>query len=238
MIKKIVPVLLILALITSALLTGCTAVIGSGNMATNTFDFSDFTEVEAANGFQVELSQSNSYSIEITTDDNVQQYLDVSRSDNTLRIKLTGYRSYRSITLKAKVNMPDLHGISLSGGSQAEVAGFNLSHGFSAALSGGSGLEGNITTGEAEFDLSGGSRVTLAGSAKDLVINSSGGSKVVLESFPVGNADINISGGGNATINVSGTMDINLSGGSKVIYTGKPRIGDVNLSGGSTFRKR
>ena len=237
--KKILLVLLTVAPITSILLAGCgPVVIGSGNLVTETFDYSDFTRVEAHNGFQVELTRSSAYSIQITTDDNVQEYLEVTKSGDTLRIRLTGYRNYSSVTLKAKATMPDVYRISLSGGSQAEVTGFSSSHDFSAALSGGSGLEGNITTGDAEFDLSGGSRVTLAGSAEDLVIKSSGGSKLILESFPINNADINISGGGSATIDVSGILDVNLSGGSKVIYSGEPKIGDIDLSGGSTIRKK
>ncbi|MFC2004891.1 head GIN domain-containing protein [Chloroflexota bacterium] len=236
--KKLIVAVLVVALITSVLLTGCGAVIGSGNVVTENFDFSDFTKLEAQTGFEVELIRSNSYSIEITTDDNIQEYLDVTKSDDTLRIRLTGYLNYSSVTLKAKITMPDIYGISLSGGSQAEVTGFSSSHDFSAALSGGSRLEGDITTGDAKFDLSGGSRVTLAGSADDLVIKSSGGSKSILESFPVDNADINISGGGSATIDVSGTLDVNLSGGSKAIYDGEPQIGDIDLSGGSTFSKK
>ena len=237
--KKTLPVLLIVALITSVVLTGCGAnIIGSGNLVTKAFDFSGFTKVEAHNGFRVDLTRSTSYSIEVTTDDNVQEYLDVTKSGDTLRIKLTGYQNYSSVTLEAKVTIPDVYRISLSGGSQAEVTGFSSSHDFSAALSGGSRLDGNITTGDAEFDLSGGSRVTLTGSAEDLVIKSSGGSKLILESFPVNNADININGGGSAAIDVSGTLDVNLSGGSKVIYSGEPKIGDIDLSGGSTFSKK
>ena len=237
--KKTLVIILIAALMTSILSGGCGAIItGSGNLVTETYDYSDFTILEVGNGFDVELTRSNAYSIEITTDDNVQEYLDVTKSGDTLRIRLTGFRSYSSVTLEAKITMPDIYEITLSGGSQGEITGFSSSNDFSAALSGGSGLEGNITTGDAEFDLSGGSRVTLVGSGNDLVIKSSGGSHLTLESFPIENADINISGGGSATINISGTLDINLSGGSKVIYVGEPEIGDIDLSGGSTFRKK
>ena len=237
--KKVIVAVLVVVFSTSGLLTSCVlSVTGSGNVETETFDFSDFTRVEAHNGFQVELTRSSTYSIEVTTDDNVQEYLEVTKSGDTLRIRLSGFRSYSSVTLKAKVTMPDVYGISLSGGSQAKVAGFSSSHDFSAALSGGSGLEGKITTGDVEFELSGGSRVILSGSAEDVVIKSSGGSKLILESFPVDDADINISGGGSATVDVCGTLDVNLSGGSTVIYSGEPKIGDIDLSGGSTCRKR
>ncbi len=256
--KKAIVAVLVVVLLTSGLLMGCGAfVTGSGNLETETFDFSDFTKVEAHDGFQLELTKSSAYSIEITTDDNVQEYLEVTKSGDTLRIRLTGFRGYSSVTLEAKITMPDLYGINLSGGSQADITGFSSSHDFSAQLSGGSRITGDITAGDADFDLSGGSRVTgnlivgdadfdlsggsqvnLEGTADDLNIDSSGGSQSDLEDFSVDNADINISGGGRATVNVSGTLDINLSGGSRVLYIGEPTLGDIDLSGDSTVSKK
>ena len=256
--KKTLVIILMAALLASVLLVGCGAVVtGSGNLETEIFDFSDFTKIEAHNGFQVELTQSSAYSIEITTDDNVQEYIEVTKSGDTLRIRLTGFRNYSSVTLEAKITMPDTYGINLSGGSQADIIGFSSSHDFSAALSGGSKLDGNITTADVDFDLSGGSRVTgnitvsdadfglsggsqvnLEGTADDLEINSSGGSQLDLEAFSVNNADVNISGGGRATVNVSGTLDVNLSGGSRVLYVGEPTLGDIDLSGDSTVSKK
>jgi len=257
-VKRALTIIVALALLTTGVLTGCgVIVVGSGNLVTETYDYDGFTKVEAHNGFQVEVTQANSYSIEVTTDDNVQEYLEVAKTGDTLRIGLKGYRSYNSITIEAKITMPDINGINLSGGSQGQVIGFSSSNDLSVTLSGGSGLEGDLKVGDAEFnlsggsrldgdveagdtvfDLSGGSRVTLSGSGEDLTIKSSGGSKATLESFPVNNADINISGGGSANINLSGTLSVDLSSGSKVIYSGEPKLGDIELSGGSTISSK
>jgi len=98
-------------------------------------------------------------------------------------------------------------------------------------------VTGNITAGDAYFDLSGGSQVNLQGTAEDLDINGSGGSQLELEAFSVNNADVNLSGGGRATINLDGILDVNLSGGSRVTYIGEPTLGDINLSGDSTVSK-
>ena len=187
----------------------------------------------------------------------MQEYIEVTKSGDTLRIRLTGFRSYISVTFVAKITMPDLYGINLSGGSQADITGFSSSHDFSAQLSGGSEITGNIIAGDADFDLSGGSRITgnitagdtdldlsggsqvnLEGTADDLNINSSGGSQLDLEGFSADNADINLSGGSSATVNVDGTLDVNLSGGSRVIYVGEPTLGDIDLSGDSTVSKK
>ena len=86
-IKKLIVAVLIAALITSVLLVGCSevAVTGSGNLKTETLNFTDFTKVEAESGFQVELTKSSTFSVEITADDNVLEDIEVDKSSDTLR---------------------------------------------------------------------------------------------------------------------------------------------------------
>ena len=237
--KKLIGVTIGVLTLILGLTVGCEAMVfGSGNLETETFNFNDFTKIIAHNGFNIEITQSNNFKVEITADDNVKEYLNVTKSGDKLEIGLEGYRSYSLVTLEAKITMPNIYEIDLSGGSQASITGFSSSRNFSTSLSGGSKLDGNIVTANAEFELSGGSRVTLEGSADDINIDSSGGSHITLESFLGDSADISISGGGIATINIDGTLDVNLSGGSRVLYIGKPVIGDFKMSGGSTVNQK
>jgi len=131
--KKVILAVLVVVVLTSLSLASCIGgtVTGSGNLKTETFNFTDFTKVEAESGFQVELTKSNTFSVEITADDNVLEYIEVDKSGDTLRIRPKGNRIYRSVTLRAKITMPDLYKIDLSGGSRANITGFSSSHDFS-----------------------------------------------------------------------------------------------------------
>ena len=235
----LVVAVLAVALLIPGLSVGCAGTVtGSGNLTTETFDISDFTKVEAQSGFQIEVTQSSTFSIEVTADDNVHEFIEVEKSGDTLGIRLRGNRYYRSVTIEAKITMPELYKIELSGGSQASITGFSSSHDFEADMSGGSQLSGEITAGDANFELSGGSQVTLEGEGDDLVIDASGGSQFELEDFPIDNATIHLSGGGRATVNVSSTLDVDLSGGSRVIYVGEPTQVNIEASGDSTVSKK
>ena len=214
------------------------SVTGSGNLTTEEKSYSGFTEIEAHYGFQLEIISSSTFSIEITADDNVHKYIDVDKDGDRLKIRMESPRNYNSVTLKARITMPDIYLLDLSGGSRASITDFSSSHDLKLGLSGGSRITGDITAGDADFDLSGGSQVDLIGSVDDLKVDGSGGSQLGLESFRVNNADMNLSGGGRATVNVTGTLDVNLSGGSKVEYIGEPTLGDVDLSGDSTVSKK
>ncbi|MFC1992185.1 head GIN domain-containing protein [Chloroflexota bacterium] len=242
--KAIVGVLVVLLLI-SGLVAGCTGVkvIGSGNLITKTFDFSDFTGIKAENGMHVELTKSGTFSVEVIADDNVMEHIEVSKSGDTLRIRPKANAAFRSATLTVKITMPDLYKLELSGGSHASVSGFDSSHDLSVRLSGGSHLSepmipGDIAAGNIDFNLSGGSHVTLSGSAENLDVQCSGGSHIILKDFSVNNANINLSDGSHATVNVGGTLNADLNDGSRVTYIGEPTMGDIEVDWESDITKK
>jgi hypothetical protein len=192
-------------------------VVGSGNLVSEEKSFTDFTAIEAGWGFEVEIIQSDSYSINITADDNMFDYIDISQTGDTLTIGLR-WGSYQDVTLRAEITMPDLNELEFSGGTQGDVRGFTSSHDFSLVLSGGS-------------------TISLEGAANDLTISGSGGSRLYLSDFPVHDATVNLSGGSQATVNLDGRLDGDVSGGSQLKYVGNPATVDVNTSGGSTVEK-
>ena len=133
--------------------------------------------------------------------------------------------------------MPTLVGLDLNSGSHATITGFTSAEDFGADLSGGSRLQGDIEAGNGDFDISGGSHLTLSGSAQDLKLDASAGGQIDLGDFSVVDADVEMSGGGRATVNVSGRLDVDASGGSHVTYVGNPTLGDIDTSGGASVER-
>lgn len=236
--KNILVFVLVSTFILSGFTTSCGGrIVGSGNMESVDYDYTGFTMIEAGSGFEVTVTRASNYSIKVTTDDNVREHLEITRTGDILEISLAS-GSFSSVTLEAEITMPGLAGINLSGGSRANISGFNSANPFSVTLSEGSELAGDIVSGDAGLGLSGGSRVTLRGLGGDLLARSSGGSNMILDDFRINNADINIDGGGTAIITVNGRLDTVLTGGSQLLYSGEPEMGDVNISGGSSLEKR
>ena len=90
--RKLAPSIIVAVfmavLLTSGLLVGCAGdagdvVEGSGNLDTQEMDFSGFTRVEAGHAFEVEIVHSASYSVSITADDNLFEYIEVSKKGET-----------------------------------------------------------------------------------------------------------------------------------------------------------
>ena len=56
--------------------------------------------------------------------------------------------------------------------------------------------------------------------------------------FPVNDADVEFSGASSGTINLSGRLDADISGASRLYYIGEPTMGNINTSGASSLSKR
>jgi hypothetical protein len=232
-------VVVVAAICTSLILWGWPGVvIGSGNLETEEYTFANFTRVEISSAFEFQIRQSSSYSINVTADDNVIDHVQISQDGQTLKIRVGGVPSFRRVTLKASVTMPQLGGLTVSGASRGTVANFNSTEAVSIAVSGASRVTGDITAGDIGFDISGASTIELEGSADNMVAVVSGASRFSLDDFTVNNTNVNISGASTGTINLDGRLDANVSGASTLLYVGDPVMGTINVSGASTLSKK
>lgn len=208
---------------------------------TKTYDFKDFTSVEVESGMLINVTQSNSYGIEVTADKKDLDQLHVEKSGNTLRFYFKhGFFSFfghRRDRIEINIKMPSLTGIALSGGSKGNITMDVSSKKFNAEVDGGSILSGNLKCGNISFDLSGGSKVDLSGSGNDLKIEGSGGSIFNLREFSVNNVNADLSGGSHVKVTMNGKLNSDLSGGSRIVYYGSASLGENDFSGGSGVTK-
>ena len=259
LVKKVVTYLVLTVILVTLMITaGCNLVTGSGVNVTLDLDYADFNRIEVGYAFDVEVTRADTYLVRITIDENLQDYLRVSKSGDTLQIGLRQNYHYTGITHRAVINLPDLYRLELSGASDAVVSGFSTSHDMDFDISGASKIDlrdmkagdtefnlsgaskvvGNMEMDNVKFDLSGASSLNLAGSAQDVDINASGASHVKLPDFPLANADIGLSGASHADISISGQLDVDLSGASDLKYTGSPRLGSIDITGGSSISQK
>jgi hypothetical protein len=137
----------------------------------------------------------------------------------TVSVGVAPFNFFGFSSLQVTITMPDISSLDVSGGSSGTVAGFNSTHGFTVTASGGSS-------------------VTASGAASSLSLDGSGGSHVDLSGLHVTNAQVNLSGGSWTTINPSGRLDANVSGGSQLYYVGSPTMGTISNTGSSTISKK
>lgn len=215
----------------------------------------DFNKIEIANAFQFEVMQSAGFSVKISADDNLFDYLDVRNDGGTLHIGLKPGNSYFNTTQKAAITLPSVVSLNVSGASKGKISGFNSTgdmelelsgaselnaDNFSAGkttctITGASTLSGNMKTADISAEISGASTLDLKGSGGNAAVNASGASHARLSGFPVTGATVNLSGASDAAINTNGDLNADLSGASRLTYTGNPRLGRIEPSGASSI---
>jgi len=261
--KAIVPAMLIAVLAAIVIVSGCN-VTGSGKVIEEEKDFTDFSRVDVGSAFEVEIVKANSFSVKISADESLIDYVVVSKEADTLKINLKPHHIFTDFTLgkktlKAEITMPALRGLEVSGATETTISGFAASENFILEVSGASSLKmDDIEVGNADFDVSGASDVTgsmkatnvvfkvsgastvkLTGSASNLVLDTSGASNADLTEFPLAeDADVKLSGASKATVNLKGTLDCNVSAASSLFFLGNPTMGDVEVSGASTIKHK
>ena len=161
-------------------------------------------------------------------------------------------------TLKADITMPALYDLTLSGASRGIASGFTTAHDLGLDVSGASTLEiidfevadaefsvsgasrisGNITADDMDIEISGASSVEVGGTADRLVLEVSGASKMDMTDFSLNDASLELSGASEATLNVKGRLDAQLSGASRVYFYGNPEMGNLDVSGASTIKHK
>jgi hypothetical protein len=78
----------------------------------------------------------------------------------------------------------------------------------------------------------------MEGAANNITLKTTGASKAELGKFPTQNADVEISGASNGTINLNGKLNADVSGASNLYWSGTPIMGDIQTSGASNLRRK
>jgi hypothetical protein len=252
--NKFIPLVVLVALI-GVLITGC-SLIGSGPIVEKAYDFTDFTEIEISHDFQYDISRADTFSLTVSTHENLVKSLDVSKSGHTLTI---GFRpdNIANSDGKAVITLPQLEGLQVSGASKGKVSGFASSRDFDLQVSGASQADIDMEAGNTRIDVSGASKVTgnlkagdtrikatgashcdLEGSAGRTDITVSGASGVNSPDLIIQDTSVEISGASSAAIKTAGILDISLSGASTLNYYGNPKLGKVDISGASQMHQK
>ncbi len=241
--KRLLRFLSAILLVTSVVyLSGCARVgssmSGTGNIISQEVKVADFTRIDMRGEFAAEIIQSDKFSVTVSTDDNLMNRIIVSREDETLKMTIGAPGNFFPTRLKTTITMPRLYGLYLSREASATISGFQSTFNFDLKLAEGSSLNGYLESGITNFDVSGGSQVTLAGKALELILVASGKSKLNIGEYAANDARVNLKESSEALMNISGEFDVFLSDASKMYYLGNPVLRNSSLSGGSLLQQK
>jgi Putative auto-transporter adhesin, head GIN domain len=209
----------------------------SGTTATTRIDAAGVTRLDVAYGFDVRVRLGQPEAVTVTYDDNLADLLDVRVDGRTLRIQLQPNSNIdHRPTLRAEVTLARLEEIRAAGASTVTVASKLPDSGLRLLVSGSSRVAADLALDRAEATVSGSSRLELTGTANTLTAQGSGASNLELADLRLRDLDIQLSGASRGSVNVTGTIAAQVSGASKLTYTGTPQFTKRDTSGGSSIQ--
>jgi hypothetical protein len=262
--KKIVLGLtLIIVLVSVLALTGCirrNIAENNGPMTVQSYDNTGFTGVDIGSALKFEITAGDSFNVTITAGKNLFDHIKVVQTGDMLKIYTEGWNInwwWGNTTPKVSITMPALQKLNVSGAADGTVYGFKsdkdmtlkasgASHldidmdagSFTAEISGASDVNGRVTATGSDINLSGASDLNITGSGGDIKLDGSGASTASLRYYKVNNAGIVLSGASNGSLDISGKLDVTLSGASSLNYYGSPTLGNTNITGASDLKHK
>ena len=185
----------------------------SGDKITETRSPGTFTGVNSAGGNDVHISYGTEYKVTLRGSDNLIPHFKTEIMSNILYLKYDGVNVNRD-DIDIHITLPLINYISLNGSGEIDIKGqFPEADKFKVNISG-----------SGEVDLEN----TLT--ANETTVSISGSGEADLERLETKIADIDISGSGDAKINVTESLKARISGSGKIYYFGSPAI-DSKISG-------
>jgi hypothetical protein len=199
----------------------------SGQRATRSYDLSGFTQVKASGQWQVTLARGDAWAVEVSYPAELESGIDVRQERGALTLRYTLKRSWwsdfgsnKALGMEARIVMPALEAVDMSGASSLDLTGFEGKR-LTVDASGAISIDGR----ESRYDA--------------LALKISGVGRVDLSGVATTDARIDVSGAQNLTLRMAGgTLSGGVSGVSRVDYLGTVSSQDVRTSGVSRIEHR
>lgn len=207
-------------MLVAPLIAGCILhhdqVVGSGQRQTQKREVPAFTSISTEGAYEIEFVSQKPVSLQIEGDDNILPVITTEVSHGVLRI-----RSNRSFSVDRpiilKITAPNLEGLSASGAGRIEISG--------------------LQNDSFEIDSNGAPTIKVSGETKAVDIKSNGAGKIDAHKLRATKAVVEANGATKVEVFASDELNANVSGPSRVVYSGDPKVNKSVNGPGSVEKK-
>ena len=226
---------LFLVLALPLVLLSCQIETGSGNLVKENRNVGNFTGIDVAGSFDVEVLQGSSSAVVVEADDNLINDVETELDGSTLKIRLRNHKSLRNPTLRVFVTAPNIDEIIASASANVESKCIIKNEDeIKTHASSASEIKLNVDAPTIELEASSGSQLNITGRTRNLVANASSGSDVKAKNLLSETTTAQASSGASLYVYASNKLNAQASSGGSVHYTGKPTtVSKQESSGGS-----
>lgn len=213
------------------------SVNGNGNKTTKVIQTQDYDIIHARGPIDIQLKKGKEGVVEVTTSENLHQYLEVESNGNRLEIRLKrGVDIRRNGHFIVTIPFESLSEISLSGSGAIETLDTLQGNVLEVKLSGSGDIELDLQTEKIDLEISGSGNIKLSGASENMNLNISGSADCNGLGLDTQNTKIKISGSGEAKVVAHKTLIAKISGSGSIQYKGTPEKINNMVSGSGTIK--
>jgi hypothetical protein len=195
---------------------------GSGRVVTETRAVSGFAAIDLRGIGQVVLTVGQPEALTVEAEDNLLAEISTTVSGDTLILELKQGRPMKPIVYW--VTARQVTSLSTSGAGDIEAAALATSRLRTSQSGAGNIRLGQLDAQELESSLAGAGSLDVRGTAPRFVATISGVGKINARELAVRDAQVTVTGAGDAALRVSDSLRVRISGAGNVEYVGNPRV--------------
>jgi Putative auto-transporter adhesin, head GIN domain len=205
---------------------------GNGNVTTEAREVKYFDEIVAKGQFDLLITQGKEYKVEVTVDENLQNYILTQVTKQKLYIEVPdNIRKMKE--LKIHLTVDDLNSFVLLGEVDAITDTLHLRTA-DFFVSGTSDLELNIVSETLDFEVTDVANVTINGSADEFNLRVTDEAFLDAKHLETNICTLKASGFSDISVNVQKKFNLRVTGIGKIYYYGTPEINNM-INSGTTF---
>jgi hypothetical protein len=203
---------------------------GNGPIVSVDLDMPEFTGINLTMPGQVFITQGSPQSVTVEAKQNIIDELELNVNNDGIWLIDTD-RCVRDIDdFKVFITIPDITELTITGSGDIVSENFLIVNDILLRITGSGDLDVGLEADDIDVDITGSGNMLIEGTGDSLDARITGSGDIRAFDLEVNRAEINISGSGDAEVNVIDELDIRISGSGDVKYKGNPSI-DVTISG-------
>jgi hypothetical protein len=196
---------------------------GEGPSRTDKREVSNFKTIRLSLSADVKVVKGNASSVVVEAPENLLDKITTRVSGDELNIKTDGCISNTG-TITVTVTMPELEELKVEGSGNILVPDTFVVQKIKLKVSGSGDINGKFVAAKIESKIAGSGNIVLEGSANKQEASIAGSGNIKAERLPCNEAEVRISGSGDAFVYVINKLDINVNGSGTAHYKGKPAV--------------
>lgn len=207
------------------------------DISTQNRKIAGFSGISVSGNFDIRVLMGNTESLKINTDEETLREIETVVQNDVLIIRYrprTGWKKLRKVNIL--INAKIIESLTMNGSGSLRVDGTLKTKNLKTQISG-SGLL-SLTTNANNYIalLSGSGKIIVKGKVKQAQIVLSGSGRFLGEELTAENADVKVSGSGNASIAADNKLEALVSGSGSIRYSGNAQVTKSMSGSGSIVR--